>query len=53
MLKIVESKANPEGQLVPESVWTAWKDWDFSQKKASSKGLTFFVQRILKRVSGN
>jgi hypothetical protein len=51
MLKIVESKANDEGQFVPESIWTAWKDWDFGQKKIPSKGLTFFVQRILKRVS--
>jgi nicotinic acid mononucleotide adenylyltransferase len=51
MLKTVESKANPEGQFVPESVWTAWKDWDFSQKKVPSRGLTFFVARILKRAS--
>ena len=51
MLKTVESKANADGQFVPESVWTAWKDWDFSQKKIPSKGLTFFVRRILKRVS--
>jgi hypothetical protein len=51
MLKTVESKANADGQFVPESVWTAWKDWDFSQKKIPSKGLTFFAQRILKRVS--
>ena len=49
MLSVVESKANPEGQFTPESVWMAWKDWDFSQKKVPSKGLTFFVQRILKR----
>lgn len=53
MLNVVESKANPEGQFVPESVWLVWKDWDFSQKKVPSKGLTFFVQRILKRVSAN
>lgn len=51
MLKSVESKANPDGQFVAESVWTAWKDWDFSQKKIPSKGLTFFVARILKRGS--
>jgi hypothetical protein len=51
MLKIVESKADEEGRYTPESVWTAWKDWDFSQKKISSQGLTFFVQRILKRAS--
>ena len=49
MLKIVESKADNDERFVPESVWTAWKDWDFGQKKIPSKGLTLFVQRILKR----
>jgi hypothetical protein len=51
MLITVETRANVDGQFVPESVWTAWKDWDFSQKKIPSRGLTFFIQRILKRVS--
>ena len=50
MVKVVESKADDDGRYIPESVWTAWKDWDFSQKKIPSQGLTFFVQRILKRV---
>ena len=49
MLKLVESKADDDGRYIPESVWTAWKDWDFTQKKIPSKGLTLFVQRILKR----
>lgn len=49
MLKVVESKADTEGRYIPESIWTAWKDWDFSQKKVPSQGLTLFAQRILKR----
>ena len=53
MLGIVEAKADGEGRYVPESVWTVWKDWDFSQKKIPSRGLTFFVQRILKRASAS
>jgi hypothetical protein len=48
MLGFLESKADGDGRFVPESVWTVWKDWDFSQKKVPSRGLTFFVQRILK-----
>jgi hypothetical protein len=51
MLELVESKADEDGKYTPESIWTAWKDWDFSQKKVPSRELTFFVQRILKRVS--
>jgi hypothetical protein len=47
MLDLVESKADRDGRYTPESVWMPWKDWDFSQKKVPSRGLTFFVQRIL------
>jgi hypothetical protein len=51
MLGVVESKADTGGHFTPESVWTAWKDWDFGQKKVPSRGLTFYVQRILQRVN--
>jgi len=51
MLEVVKSKADSDGRYVPESVWTAWKDWDFGQKKVPSRGLTFYVQRILQRVN--
>jgi hypothetical protein len=51
MLNVVETKADSDGQYIPESIWTVWKDWDFGQKKVPSKGLTLFVQRILKRTN--
>jgi hypothetical protein len=51
MLNLVETKADGGGRYIPESIWTAWKDWDFTQKKIPSRGLTFYVRRILKRVS--
>jgi hypothetical protein len=51
MLNTVTSKADADGCFTPESVWTAWKAWDFSQKKLPSPGLTFFVQKILKRMA--
>ena len=50
MLKLVETKADDDGRYTPESVWTAWKDWDFGQKKTPSRGLTLFVERIQKRI---
>jgi hypothetical protein len=53
MLNIVKSKADSEGRFTPESIWTAWKGWDFSQKKIPSQGLTFFVERISKRSKGD
>ncbi|HSL42534.1 MAG TPA: hypothetical protein VK897_03820 [Anaerolineales bacterium] len=50
MRATVEAKADRDGRYVPESIWTAWKEWDFSQKKVPSRGLTFYIQRILKRI---
>jgi hypothetical protein len=49
MLSIVVARADRDGRYIPESIWTAWKDWDFTQKKLPSRGLTLFVQRILQR----
>ncbi|MCW4029186.1 MAG: hypothetical protein NWE92_06015 [Candidatus Bathyarchaeota archaeon] len=49
MAEIVESKADKEGRYTPESVWQAWKDWDFGQKKQPSQWLTLQTQKILKR----
>ena len=51
MLNIVKSKADSDGRFTPESIWTVWKDWDFGQKKIPSRGLTFFVHRILERAN--
>ncbi len=50
MVELVRSKADDEGKFVPESVWMAWKGWDFAQKKEPSRWLTFLVMRILKRL---
>jgi hypothetical protein len=51
MVDIVQSKADVQGQFTAESVWTAWKDWDFGQKRTPSYWLTFVSQTILKRAS--
>jgi hypothetical protein len=50
MIDIVTSKANNEGKFIPESIWMAWKGWDFAQKKEPSRWLTFLVLRIIKRI---
>ncbi|MEN6409526.1 MAG: hypothetical protein ABFD44_07440 [Anaerolineaceae bacterium] len=50
MVGIVCAKMDGEGKFTPESVWTAWKDWEFGQKKAPSRWLTFLVWRVLSRV---
>jgi hypothetical protein len=49
MLAILKSKADPLGRFTGESVWTAWKDWEFGQKKTPSRWLTLMAWRIMGR----
>lgn len=49
MLDQVKAKANPDGLYTPESIYTAWKDWDFGQKKAPSPWVTLLIYRIYQR----
>jgi hypothetical protein len=49
MLALLKSKADEQGRFTPESVWTAWKDWEFGQKKTPSRWLTLLAWRILSR----
>ena len=50
MAGIVAAKADDHGRFTPESVWTAWKGWDFGQKKEPSRWLTLVAQRALRRM---
>jgi hypothetical protein len=51
MIELLKSKIDDEGKCSAESVWRAWKDWDFGQKREPSKWITFLVYRILKRIN--
>ena len=51
MVALVVEKADAEGCFTPESVWAAWKEWDFGQKREPSRWLTLLVQRLLGRMS--
>ena len=50
MLGILQGKADEFGRFTLESVWTAWKDWEFGQKKEPSRWLTLMAWRILGRL---
>jgi len=50
MLEVLRGKQDADGRFTSESVWTAWKDWEFGQKKAPSRWLTLMAWRILGRV---
>ncbi len=46
---LVRGKADTQGRYTPESVWKAWSEWDFGQKKVPSPWLTLLVLRALGR----
>ena len=50
MLAVLRSKADLQGRFTLESIWTAWKDWEFGQKKTPSSWLTLMAWRIFERV---
>lgn len=50
MLGLLRAKELPGG-IVPESVYLAFKDWDFGQKKAPSAWLGFALARIEARLA--
>ncbi len=49
MLELLKSKVDREGCFTVESVSTAWKDWEFGQKKSPSRWLTLVAWRIMSR----
>jgi hypothetical protein len=53
MMEIIYSKADGNGLYTPESVWMAWKGWDFAQKKLPSPWITFKVLSIQKRMKSH
>ena len=52
MLEVLTRKADEQEHFTLESVWTAWKDWEFGQKKEPSRWLTLLAWRILRRTAG-
>lgn len=49
MLAVVNDKQNKDGSFTAESVWRAFKNYDFGQKKASSPTLTYKIMEINNR----
>jgi len=50
MVELLKSKSDAEGRFTLESVWTAWKAWEFGQKRVPSRWLTLLAWRIIRRV---
>ncbi|MBM3130899.1 MAG: hypothetical protein FJ009_20010 [Chloroflexi bacterium] len=50
MAECVRAQADADGRFTPESVWQAWGDWEFGQKKIPSRWLTLIARRALARL---
>lgn len=50
MLRLLKGKADKQGRFTLESVWTAWKDWEFGQKQEPSRWLTLTAWSIIHRI---
>ena len=50
LAKLLKSKADEQGHYTLESIWTAWKDWEFGQKREPSRWLTLQAWTIIKRM---
>jgi hypothetical protein len=50
MAALLESKADEQGLYTPQSVWMAWKGWEFGQKKLPSRWITLVALRVIKRI---
>jgi hypothetical protein len=51
MAALFKAKADAFGRFTPESIWMAWKGWDFGQKKEPSRWITLIAQRAFQRLS--
>lgn len=51
MLEIIYSKQQEDGGFIPESIFRAWKDWSFGQKKQPSPWITYKITMIDKRIN--
>jgi hypothetical protein len=50
MVKNLIDSQEEDGRFKAGSVWKAWKDWDFGQKRDPSPWITLLASRIIKRV---
>jgi hypothetical protein len=50
MIGLLKTKMDDKGRFTVESLWTAWKDWEFGQKKEPSRWLTLMAWRIFQRI---
>jgi hypothetical protein len=50
MVDTLEAQADGRGRFTARSMYRAWKEWSFADKKHPSPWLTFLCHRVLRRV---
>ena len=50
MVNILKEKGDERGRFTPESIWMAWRGWDFGQKKEPSRWVTLIAYRAFQRL---
>lgn len=50
MVEAIESQSDEDHRYTASSMYRAWKDWSFANKKLPSPWLTFLVLRVKKRI---
>ncbi len=49
IMDTLAAQADDEGRFTARSVWRAWKEWDFGQKKSPSPTVTLVAARAIRR----
>jgi hypothetical protein len=52
MVDALTAQQDEQGHFTASSVWTAWKGWEFGQKKEPSPWITLMALRVIRRLRG-
>jgi hypothetical protein len=53
MVQTIIDQADENGRYTASSMYMAWKDWSFANKKEPSPWLTFLAQRVERRITSS
>lgn len=51
VVSVMMEQVGADGRATPGSVWIAWEDWEFGQKKVPSRWVTLLAERVRLRMN--